>query len=312
MARLRFSAWFNPLDPRAWESFRNQSRFLARLYPAWYVCSPAGAPLRRSDSKAAQRQAVTLEAGAQATEVWPVISNWSFPHDGFDAGVLRLVINDGATRRMHIARLIELVRGDGAQGVCLGYEGLDGLDAKAYSAFAEELCAAFHAAGLKVGIPVQEAAESQDWGRLGAAADCLQIQCTDLHSMATVPGPLAPPDWVKAVTARALRSVGADHLEVILPGHGYAWGRFAPTVLLDWALWDALRQARQPERRDPATVELTLNGLDVWYNDSISLAAKLYQIRDLGVDQVSLAMLGLEDPRLWALLDTLPDPFLRK
>jgi len=312
MARLRFSAWFNPLDPRAWESFRNQSRFLARLYPAWYVCSPAGAPLRRGDSKATQRLAVALEAGAQGTEVWPVISNWSFSADGFDAGLMRLVINDGATRRMHIARLIELVKGDGAQGVCLGYEGLDALDAKAYGAFAEELCAAFHAAGLKVGIPVQEGAESQDWRRLGAAADCLQIQCTDFHSMTTAPGPLAPPDWVKSVTARALRSVDAAHLEVILPGHGYAWGHFAPTVILDWALWDALRQARQPERRDPATVELTLNGLDVWYNDSISLAAKLYQVRDLGLDQVSLAMLGLEDPRLWALLDTLPDPFLRK
>jgi spore germination protein YaaH len=113
--------------------------------------------------------------------------------------------------------------------------------------------------------------------------------------------------------AQALSQVPGEKLELGLPGHGYRWAQDGLAQSVTWESWDALRQAYPPERRDPATAELTLkfNGQEIWFNDSISLTAKLYQIRDLGLDQAALWTLGGEDPRLWALLDTLPVPFLR-
>jgi spore germination protein len=322
MPRLRFSAWLTHWNELSYASFQAHASLLSRVYPVWYVCSPAGLPLRRSDSPVALRQAVIATAKAQGVEVWPLVSNWHAAANDFDPSLMRLIMGDPQTRRMHIRRLLALVQEDGAQGIDLDYENLFDVDADAFSAFTEELCAAFHGAGLKVGMAVHAKTEepggpggsrAQDYGRLGAACDSLQVMCYDFHWSTGEPGPIAPPDWGRAVMAHALKSVPAEKLEFGVPGYGNNWGPGGPAQGVGWDAWDALRQAHAPERRDPATAELTLkfNGREVWYNDSISLAAKLYQARDLGIDQAAMWVLGHEDPRWWALLDTLPDPFLR-
>jgi spore germination protein len=320
--RLSFSAWLTHWNTASLASFQANAALLARVYPVWYICSPAGLPMRRPDATAALRRAVTEAAKAHGVEVWPLVSNWHAGARDFDPALMRLIMDDGDTRRLHISRLVQLVQEDGAQGVDLDYENLYDVDTAAFSAFTEELCAAFHKAGLKVGMAVHAKTEepggpggsrAQDYARLGAACDSLQVMCYDFHWSTGEPGPIAPPDWGRAVMAHALRSVPSEKLEFGVPGYGNHWGLGGPAQGLDWDAWDALRQAHPPERRDPATVELTLkfDGQEAWYNDSISLAAKLYQARDLGIDQAALWVLGHEDPRLWALLDTLPDPFLR-
>jgi hypothetical protein len=79
-----------------------------------------------------------------------------------------------------------------------------------------------------------------------------------------------------------------------------------------WPRWVQLVKDHGPERRDPATAELTLKfeGREVWMNDSLSITAKLWQARRAGVAEVAMWVLGAEDPRLWALIDTLPEDFL--
>ena len=322
MPRLRFSAWLTHWNDASLASFEANAKLMARVYPVWYTTSVAGLPMRRKDSTPALRQRVSAVAKEAGLELWPLISNFNPLVGDFDPSLMRLIMGDPSTRSAHIARLLEYVLEDGAQGVDLDYENLNDVDKDAFTGFVEELCLAFHAKGLKVGIALHAKAEepgvpggsrSQDYARLGDCCDSLQIMCYDYHWSTGEPGPIAPPDWGKAVMAHAMSLVDKEKLEFGVPGYGNNWGPGGPAQAVTWDTWDALRQAHPPERRDPETVELTLkfDGREVWFNDSISITAKLYQIRDLGLDQAAMWVLGAEDPRLWALLDTLPDPFLR-
>ena len=321
--RLRFSGWMTHWNEASLASFEANAGLMARVYPVWYTTSAAGLPMRRKDSTDALRQRVRARARAAGIEIWPLISNFNYLVGDFDPALMRLIMGDPATRKAHIARLLQYVQEDGAQGIDLDYENLYDVDKEVFTDFVEEICRRFHAAGLKVGIAVHAKTEepggpggsrSQDYARLGACCDSLQIMCYDFHWSTGEPGPIGPPAWGKAVMAHAKTLVEAEKLEFGVPGYGNNWGPGGPAQGVNWDSWDALRQAHPPERRDPETVELTLkfDDREVWFNDSISLQAKLYQIRDLGLDQAALWVLGSEDPRLWALLDTLPVPFLRE
>jgi spore germination protein YaaH len=315
-APLRFSACLTHWDGASLASFEAHAGLLTRVYPFWYAISVAGLPMHRRDSPAALRQRVGDGARAAGVELWPLVSSFDPQVGTYNPALMRLVMGDPSTRRAHIARLLEYALADGAQGLNLDYEDLYDVDRASFGAFVEEICARFHAKGLKVGIALSTTNDQllQDCARLGRACDSVQVLCMGYHGATGGPGPLSPPDWAKAVMAQALSQVPAEKLEFGLPGQGYLWGPAGSAQSVTWQGWDALRQAHPPERRDPATAELTLNfdGYEVWFNDSISLTAKLYQIRDLGLDQASLWTLGGEDPRLWALLETLPKPFLRQ
>jgi spore germination protein YaaH len=312
-APLRFSACLTHWDEAGLASFEAHAGLMSRVYPFWYAISAAGLPMRRKDSPSALRQRVLSRAQAAGVECWPLISSFDPAVGSYHPALMRLVMGDPSTRKAHIARLLEQVIQDGCQGIELDYEDLYDADRGPFADFVGEICAAFHTRGLKVGIALSATGghSLQDYGRLGALCDSLQILCVDHHGIG--PGPLSPPDWCKAVMAQAMTRVPAEKLELGLPGQGRYWGPGGLAQSVTWDQWDALRQAKPPERRDPASAELTLQFGDqeVWFNDSISLTAKLYQIRDLGLDQVALWTLGGEDPRLWALLDTLPVPFLR-
>jgi spore germination protein len=320
MPKLKFSAWLTHWNDASLASFEANAALMARVYPVWYVCSEAGLPMRRADSTPALRQRVSAKAKEHGLEVWPLISNFNYSGGDFDPALMRLIMGEGATRRAHIARLLEYVIEDGAQGVDLDYENIYDVDKEPFTAFVEELCAAFHAKGLKVGIALHAKTEepggpggsrSQDYARLGRACDSLQIMCYDFHWSTGEPGPIAPPAWGEAVMKHALELVPVEKLEFGIPGYGNNWGGGTHALGVNWHNWDLLRQSHGPERRDPETAELTLkfDGREVWYNDSISMTAKLYPQRHLGVYQAAMWVLGSEDPRLWALLDTLPEDF---
>ena len=110
MPKLKFSAWLVHWSEASLPSFERNAHLMARVYPCWYLCSPAGQPLRRADSPTALRQRVKDAAAANQVEIWPLISNYNAALKDFDPALMRLIMGDPATRKAHIARLILLVR----------------------------------------------------------------------------------------------------------------------------------------------------------------------------------------------------------
>jgi spore germination protein YaaH len=321
--KLKFNAWLTHWGPASFDSFKANARHLSRVYPVWYTVGEGGMAQRRPEVSLAQREAVMAVAKDAGVEVWPLISNFNEKKREWDGGIMRYVMGDRGTRKGHILRLLELVREDGAQGVDLDYEALLDQDREPFSDFVGLLSEAFHSAGLKVGLAAHAkesepgtpgGSRAQDYARLGAAVDRLQLMGYDYHWAGGEPGPVGPPAWVGAVLDHALRAVPREKLELGVPGYGNDWGP-APqrqTQGLNWERWTALVQAHGPERRDPQTAELTIKyaGREAWMNDAHALAAKLWQARERGVGEAALWVLGSEDPRIWALIDTLPEDFI--
>jgi spore germination protein YaaH len=324
MPKLKFNAWLVHWNEASFRSFQAHAALLGRVYPVWIGMGEGGLPQRNPHATLARRRAVRETAAAAGVELWPLISNYSEAKQAWDGGLMRLVMGDRGTRRGHILRLLELVREDGGTGVDLDYEALFDEDRALLSDFVEELAAAFHAQGLKVGIAVhaKEAepgtpggSRAQDYVRLGAVCDRVQIMGYDFHWAGGEPGPVAPPDWVGRVLDHALACVPREKIELGVPGYGNDWGP-AParqTRGLDWEAWTALVRTYGPARRDAASAELTLRfaGREAWMNDAHALAAKLWQARERGVGEAAMWVLGSEDPRVWALIETLPEDFVR-
>jgi spore germination protein YaaH len=321
VSALKFSAWLTHWDGASLASFEAHAGLMTRVYPVWYLTAPDGLPYRRPDAADALRDRVRAAAAGAGVEVWPLISNHNPAIGNFDPAITRLLVSDAKARAVHIAGLLALVREDGAQGVDLDYENLYDEDRDAFSAFIAELAKVFHSAGLKVGIAVHAkesepggpgGSRAQDYGALAAACDRVQVMGYDYHWSDGEPGPIAPPLWCGAVLDHALTRLPLGKLEWGIPGYGNDWGGGVRAQGMRWPRWEELVRLHAPARRDPETAELTLRYGDreVWMNDAISVTAKLWQVRTRGVADVAMWVLGAEDPRLWALLDTLPGDFL--
>jgi spore germination protein YaaH len=320
--KLKFSAWLTHWNDASFASFQAHAQHLARVYPVWIHLGEGGLPKRRKEATLEKRAEVLATAKAHNVEVWPLISNFNERTQEWDGALMRMVMGDRGTRKGHILNLLELVRQDGCPGVDLDYEAILDQDRELFSDFVEDLASQFHARGLQVGIAVHAkdfepgtpgGSRAQDYARLGKACDRLQLMGYDYHWATGEPGPIGPPAWVGRVLAHAATMVPVEKLELGVPGYGNNWGPGGPAQGLNWERWTELVRAHGPERRDPETAELTLqfDGREAWMNDGHALAAKLWQAREHGVGEAAMWVLGSEDPRVWALVNALPEDFVR-
>jgi len=317
MPKLRFSAWMADSGPAALASLQSHAHQLTRLYPSWYSLGPYAQVQRRPDASPALRAQVSAFVQAHGVELWPLLSASDPAHPVPQAGLLRLLLHDRGARQAHLAQLIAFLKSDHAVGVDLSYPGFYSGDQAAFGGFMAEVAAALHRENLQVGLIVRARVEPRrdalpDYAALAAACDRIQILGCGFHGPDSGPGPIAPPNWQERVLAQALDAVPLEKMEWGLPAFGWHWSPGQEPKLLGWPEWEPLVKSFAPERRDPETAEmhLSFSGQDVWMNDAISLTAKLWPCRRAGVGDVALWSLGQEDPRVWALVESLPEPFV--
>jgi spore germination protein YaaH len=160
------------------------------------------------------------------------------------------------------------------------------------------------AAHPKVSEPgTWDAPKAQDWAALGAVVDYFHPMTYDYHWGSGSPGTIAPPDWVRQVTAFAASVMDPSKVELGVKTAGMAWD--PKGVDLTWpAFLD--RQAKLGKaQRDETTEELTLAlpGGELWMPDAQTTMVKVRMARELGVRGIGMWVLGSEDPRSWAAFD---------
>jgi peptidoglycan-N-acetylglucosamine deacetylase len=322
MPALKFSAWLAPDDAAALASFVSHAGLLSKIYPHWYVYGQDGLPQRHPHATEEARQRLIAAARTVGVEIWPRIALERSVASGSpaDPGLQRL-FSDETLRQAHGAALLRLAREDGAQGVDLDYGSIPAADGDGRTVFVSGLCTMLHGAGLKVGVVMHLSAAASYSASTAAAylpLDCDRLQALGPYpglgtiSSGNAPGPIAPPAWCAEHLAFLTTQIPPSKLEWALPACGSDWSPDGGAEDLSWDAWSALVKAHPPERRDPPTNELTLrhDGREAWTNDAISLSAKLREVRLSGVSEAALWGLGAEDPRLWALVDSLPKEFL--
>lgn len=237
-----------------------------------------------------------------------------------DPATVHEILSDPAKRAVHLEELVTLA--EQAGGLEMDYENLWAIDRTAYAEFIRDLGARIRPRGKGLAVVVQQrtnnvirdGAGAMDWAALSAASDHLKIMCYNQHGEGGGPGPVASPDWVERIVTFALQTVPRRKLVAILPLHGFDWpaGGRGRSIEWDAALALARAQGVEIQRDADGTPHFTYTGSDglrhdVWFEDSVSVLAKVRRLHQLGVHNIGFWRLGTGDPAIWEALPTAPE-----
>ena len=303
------AVWYPSSEhPGGYDSLMNNLDVIDVVHPFWYNPAPDGGLLLTNGAEDPEKLAAWREAGLL---VLPSIFSG-----------LAQVVMDEDIREIHIATIVETVLRLEVDGIDIDYEGFSIETREPFSEFVEGLADALHAEGKLLYVTVHpktddqgawEATAAQDWTRISAAADVVNIMTYDYTSRNEPPGPISPNAWVSDVLGYAQTITGIENFRVGLPFYGYGWTRGRPpaSAVTYEAVMRTVETFELETTRDPASgeivAELKQRGLPsrtVYLEDAESLSNRMTPVLDLYKLLGGAAIWGLggEDPALWDVL----------
>jgi spore germination protein len=300
---------------RAFDVVWRQPDLFDEVSPVWYSLEPTGeVVLADATHTTVDRRAVGF-LREHGIRVIPTVSNL---RDGeWQPDLVRAMLHDPEAMRAHVRELVALAVQEGYDGIDIDYEHLRGQDRTAFSAFLTELGAALRAEGrvLTVAVHPKSSDEgdsernlAQDYRAIGAAADQVRVMTYDYSWESSPPGPVAPAEWVEDVIAWTVTQIPPEKviLGVVLLGYEWAHGR-GSTV--DYQQARAAARAHDVDIRRSGDgspwfryVDRSGTAHEVWFEDEVSVEAKLRLVSRYGLGGVFFWRLGGEDPAVWRLV----------
>lgn len=290
-------------------SFRDlQERYkqIGTAYPTYYECD-AGSLVHGNDNP--------LWSGwikARGIQLMPRL-------DCQDTGRLHRLLTDPAVRGQVIARMAELVRAHGYDGVQVDFEKGDPADKDALTQFVAEISNVMHGMGKKVSVAVSAKAKEvpgsrgafYDYAALGNLADHVFVMNWGKHWSTSKPGAIADLPWARSVADYVATMPNKGRFVLGSGLYGMDWpnggGQANPAVAREWQDVQALIASTGATPRFDETMGApTFSYTDaagvpreVWYTDARSMAAHIRLARDRGLG-IGFWRLGKEDPAIWA------------
>jgi len=194
-------------------------------------------------------------------------------------------------------------------GVQIDFEAVLTKDALHYQSFLSDLKAALGSKMLSVAIPARWKAvgDPYDYPKIAAIVDRVVVMAYDEHWSTSVPGSIASLDWCRNVSSYALQTIGESKLIMGLPFYGRAWADKNPSRAYKFSSVASLISEKALEsgiRKDeiPFLEYQEIVNVQVYYEDSLSLGARLRLYKNASVRSVAFWRLGQEDPEVWNLL----------
>lgn len=226
----------------------------------------------------------------------------------FHASTIR-ALGEDATQRARAADGVERIVGAGAyEGVVLDLEATAAADTTALLRVVEALAGAARRGGasvLAVAVPAIDTLAFPPRSLL-RHVDRLVVMLYDQHWSMSAPGPIASRAWAREALAAWVRLAGADRLVAALPVYGYRWPPVGAAAAVGWNDMEQERLAGgRLIPRDSADGHLRIraaDGSELWLADSALVQGLAEDARRAGVRSLGVWRLGLEDPRVWAVL----------
>jgi spore germination protein YaaH len=257
--------------------------------------------------------------------VMPLVVN-----PGFDRREASALLRSVKAQQRAVTYLAYLAKRDNFVGWQLDLEYIDPQDKSCYTQFVQRVAARLHRDGRLLSIAVvprfsdayPDADPSQEfhggeWGApydfraLGRAVDFMTLMTYDHHNSTTPPGPVAGYDWVKAALEYATARVPRQKILLGIPFYGREWiqsGEVTSARTLAFAEAQNRMEKLNVERlwhdrwRTPWFQYSSDSGLHIgWYEDSVSLEAKLELMQKYHLRGFAAWRLGFEDPKFWTL-----------
>jgi len=191
-------------------------------------------------------------------------------------------------------------------GIQIDFESLEADDREALLAFMSTLRARLADAMLTIAVPAKTSPSGKpayDYAALAGICDRVFIMAYDQHWETSSPGPIASLSWCETVAARGIEEVPRERLVMGLPLYGRAWQTRKINRALTWKDAEELSRRAGGARRkedhgacfeytEPVTVK-------VYYEDPISIRAKLRLYHSYGIPAVAFWRIGQGAPRWW-------------
>ncbi|HNX95218.1 MAG TPA: glycosyl hydrolase family 18 protein [Holophaga sp.] len=257
---------------------------------------------------------VVKELHQRKLKVWLTVVNDHPKTDGKmalkDPDLTHDILTDSSRQKQHITQLLNHCKEMGVDGLDVDYENLNYSDRDAFSAFIQNLAKQVHKQGLQLSVTVQpkqrelrsSGAGAMDWSALGQTVDRLQIMLYNLHNAKTSPGPVCTLSWCESVLAFAESQCPKTKVIPALKVSGYEWGSQAREITFA-ELTEARKSGslgRDEDGQAPNLIYTKDNKqLVAYYEDAVSLNAKICALQAKGFSHIVLWSLGTEDPALW-------------
>lgn len=260
---------------------------LTSVSPFWFDVTSCGRIVTHASSRTAADTVRRLRL--RGVTVVPTLTA-----SGLDPARAVACLGTARTREEHVAKILDLVRSGGYDGIDLDYEHLAltrnqasaGKVRVALNSFVGSLCPRLQALGKQCIVTVMArtggvtvgtggttsttaptgsdgvwqgtlSLDAYDYATIGAAASRVRVMAYDEHTRRSPAGPIASYPWVQAVARYATSLIPAEKLTLGIPSYGRDWsGGTARTLSRDQALTLA-RSLRVTPRWDPSAREYT-------------------------------------------------------
>jgi hypothetical protein len=211
-------------------------------------------------------------------------------------------------RRGLVADLLAAARNfDGLQ---IDFENIPSRDGEQFFSFLAELRASlgdkFFSAALRARTRTLDR-DVHDYQKISPLVDRILVMAYDEHWGGSEPGPIAGMEWCRNVAAYAISVIGRGKLIMGLPFYGRAWIEPSPARAYTYPQIETLLNengVREIQREEgiPAFEYERPVIVKGYYEDAVSLGARLRMYSDMGVRAVGFWRLGQEDPAVWNTL----------
>ncbi|MFW6091879.1 MAG: glycosyl hydrolase family 18 protein [Actinomycetota bacterium] len=285
-----------------------------QVSPVWYSLEPTGEVVLADAEHTTVDRRTVRELQTNGIEVIPTVTN--LRNGDWEPALVQRMLHDPAAVRAHVRELVELAVRKGYDGIDIDYEHLEAEDRQPYSDFLAMLGAALRAEGKLLTAAVHpktseegddERNVAQDFAAIGAAADQVRVMAYDYSWEDSPPGPVAPARWVEDVIEWTVTQIPAEKVVLGVVLLGYDWGD-GHGMTVDY------QQAQATAKANDVTIRRTDDGSpwfryrdasgarhEVWFEDAVSVSAKLGLVAKYGLGGAFFWRLGGEHTDVWPL-----------
>ena len=325
-AQASESIWYVRNDEEGIRSFVAHARQVSIVAPQVYAIDSAGTIRGGTDPR------IIAAARANGVKLMPLVMN-----PGFDLGILHHIVTDRTARSASARSMAELCRREKLDGIQLDFENLHVSDRDAFTAFVREAADSVHRAGCQLSAAVVPRTSDDrgtrpyhhwmydywrgafDYRALADTLDFISYMTYAQHAGGSTPGPVAGFPWMVA-SLDYLLALGVPPAQISLgiPAYSDHWYADYNAVRDDarargvdigyTPLMRIIRDAGATpvwnERQKAWYVMWESHGVfeHAWIEDARAFEEKLALVRRHGLRGYSVWLLGMEDPRTWAVV----------
>ncbi|MFN2744405.1 glycosyl hydrolase family 18 protein [Bacillus sp. z60-18] len=251
-------------------------------------------------------------------KTWAVISNYNEAIQDFDGDLASAVMTNETNRKRFTDRLVSLAKGHGYDGINIDFEAVFPEERSGYTKFIQYISDILKREGIQtmVSVPAKSADDPEDdwswpydYGKIGAAADFVQVMTYDEHGSWSEPGSVCSMGWIKSSLEFAVEEISSDKVIMGIPSYGYDWDLTdqGNNTLKQWNEIRTLKnETGAKPKYDSGTASMTFSYVDqkrhqhvVWYENENTVEMKSRLTNDDHLAGVSVYSLGYESESFW-------------